>query len=227
MWTADNRHCYDRRKLRYPSELTDADWALIKQRISLAKYGGCRRGVDIRAILNGIMYVLSIGWQWGAVPSDLPPRSTLPVWNSVGAIKYYDASIEFSVDASGKLTQTALSTFTLSQSLIISNLKGGNYRNVVHGSTSVTGHRCRRSRWPDRLDVSCHRKRRLAVGHLVHRADCIEPAQGATSEARHYADTVQSRDPWWFKLLLTIFWPVWSNRCATCGEYSSACELYC
>ncbi|QNT68783.1 transposase [Defluviicoccus vanus] len=71
MWTTDNRHCYDRSKLRYPSELTDAEWALIKPLIPLEKRGGCWRSVDIRAILNGIMYVLSIGCQWRAVPSDL------------------------------------------------------------------------------------------------------------------------------------------------------------
>ena len=32
MWTAENRHRYDRDKLRYPSDLTDAEWQLIKRK---------------------------------------------------------------------------------------------------------------------------------------------------------------------------------------------------
>lgn len=42
-----------------------------------AKRGGNRRHVDARAVMNGIMYVLSTGCQWRAIPKDLPPRSTL------------------------------------------------------------------------------------------------------------------------------------------------------
>ena len=33
--------------------------------------------IDVREVMNGIMYVLSTGCQWRAVPKDLPPRSTL------------------------------------------------------------------------------------------------------------------------------------------------------
>ena len=42
-----------------------------------AKRGGRRRDVDVREVLNGVMYVLSTGCQWRYVPKDLPPRSTL------------------------------------------------------------------------------------------------------------------------------------------------------
>jgi transposase len=42
-----------------------------------AKVGGNRRRVNVREIVNGIMYVLSTGSQWRAIPKDLPPRSTL------------------------------------------------------------------------------------------------------------------------------------------------------
>jgi transposase len=45
--------------------------------ISPAKRGGNRRHVDVREVMNGIMYVLSTGCQWRAIPKDLPPRSTL------------------------------------------------------------------------------------------------------------------------------------------------------
>ena len=41
-----------------------------------AKRGG-KRTVDVREVVNGLMYVLSTGCQWRAIPKDLPPRSTV------------------------------------------------------------------------------------------------------------------------------------------------------
>src|ERR1700744_20285 len=77
MWTTENRGRYDRAELRYPSDLTDDEWAHVVHLIPPAKRGGRRREVDVRDVLNGIMYVLSTGCQWRYIPRDLPPRSTL------------------------------------------------------------------------------------------------------------------------------------------------------
>jgi transposase len=77
MWTADNRLRYNRDKLRYPSDLTDEEWALIEPLIPPGKAGGGKRTVDLREVVNGLMYILSTGCQWRAIPKDLPPRSTL------------------------------------------------------------------------------------------------------------------------------------------------------
>lgn len=77
MWTTENRGSYDRSRLRYPSDLTDAEWGHIGPLIPAAKHGGRKRSVDVREVVNGLMYVLSTGCQWRAVPKDLPPRSTL------------------------------------------------------------------------------------------------------------------------------------------------------
>jgi transposase len=77
MWTLENRPRYDRSKLRYPSDLTDDEWALIKPLIPRAKRGGGKRTVNIREVVNGLMYVLSSGCQWRAIPKDLPARSTV------------------------------------------------------------------------------------------------------------------------------------------------------
>jgi len=77
MWTPQNRKHYDRSQLRYPSDLTDAEWAHIAPRIPPAKPGGNKRTVDIREVVNGVMYVLSTGCQWRALPKDLPPKSTV------------------------------------------------------------------------------------------------------------------------------------------------------
>ena len=57
MWTDENRARYDRGKRRYPSDLTDAEWALVQPEIPRAKRGGNKRTVDMREVLNGLMYL--------------------------------------------------------------------------------------------------------------------------------------------------------------------------
>ena len=77
MWTQENRSLYTRKGLRYPSDLTDPEWSLIAPLIPPAKRGGRKREVDVREVLNAILYVLGTGCQWRALPKDLPPRSTV------------------------------------------------------------------------------------------------------------------------------------------------------
>ena len=77
MWTTNNRARYDRSFLRYPSDLTDDEWALVEPLIPPAKRGGDKRTVIMREVVNGLMYILSTGCQWRAIPKDLPPRSTI------------------------------------------------------------------------------------------------------------------------------------------------------
>jgi transposase len=77
MWTPENRPKYDRSKLRYPSDVTDEEWAIVGPLIPPAKRGGNKRTIDERAVLNGVMYILSTGCQWSALPKDLPPKSTV------------------------------------------------------------------------------------------------------------------------------------------------------
>ena len=77
MWTAADRERYGREGQRYPSDLTDAEWALIAPLIRPAKRGGRRRSVVVREVMNGLLYVLETGCQWRHLPRDLPPRSTV------------------------------------------------------------------------------------------------------------------------------------------------------
>jgi transposase len=77
MWTIENRARYDRSKLRYPSDLTDEEWSHVEALIPPAKHGGNKRTVTVREVVNGLMYILSTGCQWRAIPKDLPPRSTV------------------------------------------------------------------------------------------------------------------------------------------------------
>ena len=57
MWTSANRHRYDRDQLRYPSDLADAEWRLIKPLILPAKRGGGKRTVNMREVVDGVMYL--------------------------------------------------------------------------------------------------------------------------------------------------------------------------
>jgi transposase len=96
VWTEENRGRDERSKLRYPSDLTDEEWALTEPLIPPAKRGGARRTVNVREVVNGLMYVLSTGCQWRAMPKDLPPRSTVydyfDLWSCDGTLdRIHDA----------------------------------------------------------------------------------------------------------------------------------------
>ncbi len=71
MWTAENRKTYERKTERYPSDVTDEEWELVEPHLPP------ERRVNRREVLNGILYVLSTGCQWRALPKDLPPKSTV------------------------------------------------------------------------------------------------------------------------------------------------------
>src|SRR5271157_2709971 len=96
MWTSENRGRYDRSGLRYPSDLTNEEWALVEPLIPPARRGGAKRTVEVREVVNGLMYVLSTGCQWRAIPKDLPPRSTIydyfDLWSWEGTLnRIHDA----------------------------------------------------------------------------------------------------------------------------------------
>ena len=71
MWTAENRPKYERKGLRYESDLTDEEWALVEPLLTP------ERKVCRREVLNAILYVLTTGCQWRMLPKDFPPKSTV------------------------------------------------------------------------------------------------------------------------------------------------------
>jgi putative transposase len=61
----------------YPSDLTDEQWQLIEPFIPPERWGGRTRDVDMREVVNGLMYLLRSGCAWRAIPHDLPNWSTV------------------------------------------------------------------------------------------------------------------------------------------------------
>jgi len=62
---------------RYPSDLTDEQWALVEPLIPVYP-GGRPRATNMREVLNAIFYIVRTGCQWRFLPRDFPPKST--VW---------------------------------------------------------------------------------------------------------------------------------------------------
>ena len=60
----------------YPSDLTDAQWRLIEPHIPPERWGGRTRSVEMREVVDGIMYLVRTGCPWRAIPHDLPNWST-------------------------------------------------------------------------------------------------------------------------------------------------------
>ena len=67
-------------KPRYPSDLTDPQWALIEPCFGPPSPTGRPWAHDTREIVNAILYQSRTGCQWRYLPNDLPPRSTVHEW---------------------------------------------------------------------------------------------------------------------------------------------------
>ena len=85
MWRTKTVPATTAASLRDRCALTDAEWEQIEALIPPAKRGGSKRTVMLREVVTGLMYVLSTGCQWRAIPSDLLLCSTLfdysDLWN--------------------------------------------------------------------------------------------------------------------------------------------------
>ena len=62
---------------RYPSDLTDLQWELIELLVPPPLPGGRPRDVDMREIVNAMLYLGRSGCQWDMLPHDLPAKSTV------------------------------------------------------------------------------------------------------------------------------------------------------
>lgn len=60
----------------YPSDLTDEQWSIIEPMIPPEEPGGRPREVDMREVVNGIIYLNRTGCSWRQLPHDFPPWGT-------------------------------------------------------------------------------------------------------------------------------------------------------
>src|SRR6266853_6123355 len=101
MWKPEHRRAADRHGLRYPSDLSDSEWALIEPAIPPAKRGGRRREVNVREVLNAIFYVLSTGCQWQVMVNGKSSRLR-PLFDEISnRLKAAALEYKFSRAASG------------------------------------------------------------------------------------------------------------------------------
>jgi transposase len=80
MWTPTTRRQHSRDHLRYGSDLSDAEWAIIAPFMPPPARTGRRREWSMREIINAIFYVLRAGCAWRMLPKDFPPMTTVYGW---------------------------------------------------------------------------------------------------------------------------------------------------
>ena len=71
------------KRQRYPTDITEAQWAMLEPEIPAPRPGGRPRKTDMREVLNAIFYITHEGCTWRALPHDFPP------WRTV--YNYFDA----------------------------------------------------------------------------------------------------------------------------------------
>jgi putative transposase len=76
-WTETTRLQYRRATHRFASDTTEAEWALLSPLMPEPAGIGRPRTIDLRAVVDAILYVLGTGCQWRALPKNFPPRSTV------------------------------------------------------------------------------------------------------------------------------------------------------
>jgi transposase len=62
--------------MTYPSDLTDTQWALIKDHFNTGNYGKSRK-YSHRLLLNAVFYIIKTGCQWRFLPKEFPPWKTV------------------------------------------------------------------------------------------------------------------------------------------------------
>lgn len=90
-WTDITRDQYAREAARYASDLSAAEWAAIAPLMPEAKPLGRPRKVNLREVVNAILYMASTGCQWRMLPKDFPPFTTVQnyfyAWRDGGVLR--------------------------------------------------------------------------------------------------------------------------------------------
>lgn len=101
MWTEITRKQYERDCNRYSSDMRDWEWSIIEPLLPPRRPLGRPRTVDLREVVNAILYTLNCSNPWRLLPKDFPPRSTVQgyfyKWRDDGT--WYEMMIELVVRA--------------------------------------------------------------------------------------------------------------------------------
>jgi len=65
------------KRKRYPTDLTDEQWVILKPHLTKRPGRGAPRRVNLREIINALLYLSRTGCQWRMLPHDLPPWETV------------------------------------------------------------------------------------------------------------------------------------------------------
>ena len=76
-WTKIARREHDRSGLRYASDCTDAEWAVVRPFFRRASRVGRPRKHKARTLWDAIQYIAATGCQWAQLPKDFPPFTTV------------------------------------------------------------------------------------------------------------------------------------------------------
>jgi transposase len=91
MWTEITRPQYRRKGLRYASDLTPAEWAVIEPHLPAPKPLGRPRKIELMAVVNGLLYIARTGCQWRMLPREFPHYSTVQryfyAWRDDGTLE--------------------------------------------------------------------------------------------------------------------------------------------
>ena len=94
MWTDATREKYERSGLRYASDLTDAEWAVLEALLAPPSSLGRPRKTDLREVMNAILYMARSGCQWRMLPGEFPPRGTVQYyWLNVASKCIWPVSV--------------------------------------------------------------------------------------------------------------------------------------